>query len=24
VVGSDDERVMVRHGYWVAGLRNRL
>jgi hypothetical protein len=24
VVGSDDELVMVRHGYWVAGLRNRL
>ena len=24
VVGSDEELRMVRHGYWVAGLRNRL
>ena len=24
VVESDDEVAMVRHGYWVAGLRNRL
>jgi hypothetical protein len=24
VVGSDEELVMVRHGYWVAGLRKRL
>jgi hypothetical protein len=24
VVASDEEFRMVRHGYWVAGLRNRL
>ncbi|MDA8203986.1 MAG: hypothetical protein M0Z49_14740 [Chloroflexi bacterium] len=24
VLGSDEEVRMVRHGYWVAGLRNRL
>lgn len=24
VVGSDENLEMVRHGYWVAGLRNRL
>ena len=24
VVKSDDELAMVRHGYWVAGLRNRI
>lgn len=24
VLASDEERGMVRHGYWVAGLRNRL
>jgi hypothetical protein len=24
VVGADEEVRMVRHGYWVAGLRNRL
>ncbi len=24
VVGSDEPLMMVRHGYWVAGLRNRL
>lgn len=24
VVGPDDEVAMVRHGYWVAGLRNRI
>lgn len=24
VLGLDDEIAMVRHGYWVAGLRNRL
>jgi hypothetical protein len=24
VVGADDEEVMIRHGYWVARLRNRL
>ncbi len=24
VVGSGEEPEMVRHGYWVAGLRNRL
>ena len=24
VVRADEEVEMVRHGYWVAGLRNRL
>jgi hypothetical protein len=24
VVKPDDELAMVRHGYWVAGLRNRI